>query len=165
MADWVGRVGVALDPLARRLREKLRTLAILHADETPVGMLDPGSGKLHRSYLFAYRSGEGPPIIAFDFCISRSGAHARAFLGDWCGALMVDDYSGYKEGFKHGITELACWAHARRMFVDPYQASGSKIAEEAIARIGALYRIEAEAKDRSTAEPRAAPASGRARAA
>ena len=45
LAEWVGRMGVALDPLAQRLAELLRQQSILHADETPVRQLDPGSGK------------------------------------------------------------------------------------------------------------------------
>ncbi|SFN72428.1 IS66 family transposase [Dokdonella immobilis] len=143
--EWIGACGVALQPLVNRLRDTLLAQTILHADETPVAMLEPGTGKTHRSYLFAYRSGIGPPIIAFDFCISRSGKHAQRFLGDYGGALMVDDYSGYKALFATGVTELACWAHARRKFVDQYKASGSKIAQAAIERIAVLYRIEAEA--------------------
>jgi len=150
LAEWIGACGVALQPLVDRLREALLSLPVLHADETPVGMLEPGSGKTHRSYLFAYaaaaRSGSGPPIIVFDFCTSRSGQHARRFLGDYRGALMVDDYVGYKAMFAAGITELGCWAHARRKFVDQHKASGSPIAREAIERIAVLYRIEAEAK-------------------
>ena len=146
LAEWIGACGVALQPLVDRMREALLPLPVLHADETPVGMLEPGKGKTHRSYLFAYRSGIGPPITVFDFCTSRSGQHARRFLGDYQGALMVDDYVGYKAMFAAGMTELGCWAHARRKFVDQHKASGSPIAREAIERIAVLYRIEAEAK-------------------
>jgi hypothetical protein len=60
---------------------------------------------------------------------------------------MVDDYAGYKALFREGVTELACWVHVRRKFVEVAQASGSPLAQEAVERIGALYRIEAEAKD------------------
>jgi transposase len=149
LAEWIGACGVALQPLVDRMRDALRQLRVLHADETPVGMLQPGSGKTHRSYLFAYRSGIGPPITVFDFCTSRSVQHARRFLGDYQGALMVDDYVGYKAMFAAGMTELGCWAHARRKFVDQYKASGSPIARTAIERIAVLYRIEAEAKSMS----------------
>lgn len=144
--EWIGACGVALQPLVDRLQCELRIQPILHADETPVAMLQPGTRKTHRSYLFAYRSGIGPPIIVFNFCTSRSGEHARDFLGTYRGALMVDDYSGYKALFAKGVTELACWAHARRKFVDQHKASGSKVAEEAIAHIAVLYRIEAQAQ-------------------
>ena len=55
LAEWVGRVGVALQPLADRLTELLRARSVLHADETPVPQLDPGNGKTKKAYLWAYR--------------------------------------------------------------------------------------------------------------
>ncbi len=143
LAEWIGACGVALQPLSDRLRSELKQHPVLHADETPVAMLDPGAGKTQRSYLFAYRTGSGPPIVLFDFCTSRSGKHARRFLEGFQGALMVDDYSGYKSLFTEGLIELGCWAHARRKFVDLHKASGSEIAREAITRIAGLYRVEA----------------------
>jgi transposase len=150
--EWIGACGVALRPLVDCLHRALRSQTILHADETPVAMLQPGTGKTHRSYLFVYRSGIGPPLIVFDFCTSRSGEHARRFLGDYRGALMVDDYSGYKASFAKGVIELGCWAHARRKFVDQHKASGSAVAREAIERIAVLYRIEAQAKGMTAAD-------------
>ena len=145
LAEWTGRTGVALEPLVDRLRERLLQGAILHGDETPVAQLDPGSGKTHRSYLWAWRSNDlagGPPIIVFDYRESRAGAHARDFLGDWRGHLLVDDYAGYKALFGERIIELGCWAHARRKFYELYQAQGSPIAGEALRRIGELYAVE-----------------------
>ena len=147
MAEWLGRAGVALQPLVNALRAELQGHAVLHADETPVAMLDPGAGKTKRAYLFAYRTATKEPIVVFDFCTSRSGKHAAAFLGDWRGALMVDDYAGYKALFASGVTELGCWAHARRKFVDLHKASGSAIAQQAIGHLAALYQIEAKARD------------------
>lgn len=146
LAEWIGACGVALQPLVDRLRSELKQHPVLHADETPVAMLDPGAGQTRRSYLFAYRNAVGPPIVVFDFCTSRSGEHARRFLGEYQGALMVDDYAGYKALFAKGVTELGCWAHARRKFFDLQAASGSPIAREALAHIARLYRVEAEAK-------------------
>ena len=83
VAQWVGRIGVALQPLAERLAELLLERNVLHADETPVAQLDPGKGKTHRAYLWAYRSNvleTGPPIMVFDYQISRAGRHAQDFL-------------------------------------------------------------------------------------
>lgn len=39
MADWVGRRGVALEPLVKCLHELLLSEPILHADETPVSIM------------------------------------------------------------------------------------------------------------------------------
>jgi len=146
-AEMVGAVGVALQPLVDFLHEQVVTEGVLHADETPVEQLDPGRGKTKRAYLFAYRTAGPHPLIVFDYCPSRSGEHARRFLGKWRGALMVDDFVGYKALFEAGVTELACWAHARRKFVELEKASGSEIAKEAIERIAVLYRIEKACKE------------------
>jgi transposase len=51
LSDWVGRSGVALKPLAGRHQELLLNRDMLHADETPVAQLDPGSGKTKKAYL------------------------------------------------------------------------------------------------------------------
>ena len=148
LGEWIGRIGVALQPLADRLAELLRERSCLHADETPVRQLDPGSGKTKHAYLWAYRSNvldDGPPLVVFDYQTSRAGAHARAFLQDWRGHLMVDDYAGYKALFTTGPTELACLAHIRRKFFDVHAASGSPVAEEALRRITQLYAVEQKA--------------------
>jgi transposase len=155
MAEWIGRIGVALQPLVDRLSELLKQRSVLHADETPVQQLDPGKGKIKRAYLWAYRSNnldEGPPIVIFEFQPGRSSSHARTFLADWQGHLMVDDYSGYKALFGMGITELACLAHARRKFFDLHAANQHSVAAEALARIAELYQIESAAKHDSIDE-------------
>lgn len=149
LAEWVGRIGVALQPLADRLTELLKERKVLHADETPVPQLDPGKGQTKRAYLWVYRSNDledGPPIVVFEFQPGRSGSHARTFLSGWQGHLMVDDYAGYKQLFKQGITELACLAHVRRKFFDLYAANQHPVAAEALRRIGELYHIEEQAK-------------------
>jgi transposase len=89
LADWVSAAGAALAPLVAAMRQELLCEPVVHADETPVAMLDPGAGQTRRAYLFAYRSATPErPITIFDFCPSRSGEHARRFLGDWKGTLM-----------------------------------------------------------------------------
>lgn len=155
LAEWTGRTGVALEPLVGRLRHHLLRGAVLHGDETPVAQLDPGTGKTHRAYLWAWRNNAlegGPPIVVFDYRESRSGAHARDFLGDWAGHLMVDDYAGYKALFGERIIEQGCWAHARRKFHDLYQAQGSPIAEKALHGIGALYGVERQGRELDIAD-------------
>lgn len=159
MAEWVGRVGVALQPLVDRLTWHLLQGNTLHADETPIAQLDPGKGKTRRSYLWAYRSNDlepGPRIIVFDYQAGRSGRHAQNFLENWQGHLLVDDYGGYKALFSKKQTnpcvELACWTHARRKFFDLHKANNSPMAFEALQRIGNLYAIEAEGKDLTIAE-------------
>jgi transposase len=122
-----------------------RERSVLHADETPVPQLDPGTGKAKKAYLWAYRKNDlepGPPILVFDYQPGRHGVHARNYLERWQGHLMVDDYAAYTALFTEGVTELACLAHARRKFFDLYAANQSLVAAEALRRIGELYEVE-----------------------
>ena len=154
LAEWVGRMGVALQPLADRLPALLRERKVLHADETPVAQLDPGNGKTRRAYLWAYRSNvlqTGSPMVVFDYQGSRAGKHAQRFLKGWEGPLMIDDFGGYKALFANGVTELGCLAHARRKYFDLNAAQANPIAQEALERITALYAIEAQGRDMDSA--------------
>jgi len=56
LAQWIGACGVQLQPLVDAMRSQLLTQPVLHADETPLAMLDPGAGKTHRAYLWTYCS-------------------------------------------------------------------------------------------------------------
>lgn len=144
LADWTGAAGVALMPLVSAMKADLLQRPVIHADETPVALLDPGAGKTARAYLFAYCATDGPPITIFDFCVSRSGEHAKRFLGSFRGHLVVDDYAGYKALFAQGVTEVGCWAHIRRLFFELHAAKASAHAEPALRHIAELYRIEAQ---------------------
>ena len=75
-------MGVTLQPLVDALKTEMLTYPVLHADETPVAMLDPGKGKTHRAYLWSYSIGAFEPIkaVIYDFTDSRAGKHAQEFL-------------------------------------------------------------------------------------
>ena len=154
LSSWVGACGAKLQVLVDQLKSQVLSHAVLQADETPVATLAPGTGKTHRSYLWAYATGEFESLraVVYDFTPSRSGEHARAFLGGWRGHLVCDDFSGYKASFSVGVTEVGCMAHARRHFFDLHAANKSTLAAEAIERIGQLYAIEREIKALTPAE-------------
>jgi len=70
--------------------------------------------------------------------------------------LQVDGYGGYKVLAEKGDVRLAfCWSHVRRRFYELAQAGSAPIASEALTRIAAFYRIEAEIQGRSAEERRA----------
>ena len=154
LAQWVGVCGVQLQPLVDALKNEILSHAVLHADETPVAMLKPGNKRTHRAYLWAYAPGafENLKAVVYDFCESRAGEHARTFLGDWTGALVCDDFAGYKQSFALGITEAGCLAHSRRKFFDLHVSNKSEIAGQALTYIGQLYEIEREVKSLSAEE-------------
>ncbi len=150
LCSWMGQGEYWLNILAGACKEALLMGSILHADETPLPVLHPGSGKTQKAYLWVYRSQADAlhPVVVFDYAPDRKGIHPQRFLGDWQGILQTDDYSGYDALYrKGGIIEAGCWAHVRRHFYDVNEGAPSPVAQNALLRIRKLYEIEAEIKD------------------
>ena len=143
----LGCAGAVLTPLAESLHRMLLTRDVLHADETPLQILDTKKGgKSHSGYLWTYVSGEksGPAVVCFDSQPGRSSRYVAEYLKDWTGSLVVDGYPAYETlaGQNKGVALAGCWAHARRNFAELYKASKDPRAEMAVRQIAGLYRLE-----------------------
>ncbi len=155
LADWVGATSELLAPLQDALRQYVMNPGKLHADDTPVPVLAPGTGKTKLGRLWAYVRDDRPagdlaaPAVWFAYSPDRKGEHPHRHLKTFCGTLQADGYAGFNRLYDDGrIREAACWAHVRRKFFDLHQAHASPIATEALERIGQLYRIESEIRGR-----------------
>jgi len=152
LAAWGGQTGAQLMPLYEAHRAFVLASRVLHADETPIALLDPGGGKTRKAYMWAYARGafDPEPGVVYDFRPGRGGKYPFEFLQGWSGTLVCDDYGGYDAALKlSGRIEAGCLAHARRKFDELVKANASQVAVQAIVRIAALYRIEADARDLS----------------
>jgi transposase len=150
LAAWSGQTGAQLMPLYEAHRAFVLGARVVHADETPIALLDPGGGKTKKAYMWAYARGafEPEPGVVFDFCAGRGGKYAVEFLKGWTGTLVVDAYAGYDAALAlDGRSTAYCLAHARRKFDELVKANASVVAAQAIQRIAWLYRIEADAKE------------------
>ena len=128
----------------------------LHADDTPVPVLEPGRGVTKTGRLWTYVRDDRPAgstdaaAVWFQYSPDRKGERPAAHLKNFAGILQADGYAGFDQLYARGdIVEAACWAHVRRKFYDIHAANDSPIAAEALTRIGALYAIEAELRGRS----------------
>jgi transposase len=155
LADWVGQCSALLAPLVGSLSRYVLSGSKLHADDTPVPVLQPGRGTTKQGRLWTYvrddrPSGSAdPPAAWFAYSPDRKGVHPRMHLKGFEGVLQADGYAGFDRLFneadlQHPIREAACWAHVRRKFYDIHQATKSPAALEALNRIGELYAIEEE---------------------
>lgn len=173
LVDWCGQGMRVLAPLVTRLRAEVMASDRLHADDTPVRVLDPsrrvdGIGKgVKEGRIWTYLrddrpwGGAGPPAVAYHFSPDRKSVHPQTHLAAFTGILQADAYSGFKTLYEPDaegrvkIREAACWAHLRRDFHDVWTATRSDIARKALDRIGALYDIEREITGRPPDERRA----------
>jgi transposase len=156
LADWVGQAAFLLEPLAAAITRHVRAGVALHADDTPVPVLDPGRGRTKTGRLWVLVrderpwSGRAPPAVTYLYSPDRKGEHARTLLQGCRGFLHADGYAGfgglYAPDPVSGVAplhEVACWAHGRRKLFEVHAATGSAIAKEALERIAALFEIEA----------------------
>ncbi|CAM5786948.1 IS66 family transposase [Ottowia pentelensis] len=165
LASIAGQAGAALEPLHDALRRFILSCAVLHADETPVALLDPGAGKTRRAYVWAYARSwhDAVPGVIYEFCAGRGAQYPLAFLerhGErWSGTLLTDRYSAYETVVDPRLYPdrrgAACVAHARRNFEELTQGGTSVVGLEAVRRFARIYGIEAELKDLSDDERRA----------
>ena len=157
LADWVGGCSRLLAPLVEALGRYVLAAEKLHADDTPVPVLDPGRGTTRTGRLWTYvrddcASGStDPPAVLFRYSPDRKGEHAQAHLTRFSGVLQADAYAGFDRLYGDRIREAGCWAHVRRKFYDFHAATHSPVAAEALRRIAALYAIEAEIRGQPAA--------------
>jgi transposase len=149
MADWVGQTATLMRPLVEAVGAHVMAAERVHADDTTVPVLNPGSGKTKTGRLWCYVrddrpfAGQAPPAVLYRYSPDRKGEHPRTQLAPFRGILQADGYAGYAGLYDRGVTEAACWAHVRRKFFDVHAATQSSLAQEALHRIAALYAVEA----------------------
>ena len=160
LVDWCGRAMQVLQPLIERIETAIMGSDLLHADDTPIRVLDrtmrdKGLGKgVKKGRIWAYVrdqrpwAGSSPPGAIYYFAPDWKEEHVQSHLGRRRGILQADGYKGYAKLYAPEpdgtprLREAACWAHLRRDFHDFWTSHKSEIAREALDRIGALYDIE-----------------------
>ena len=60
LTDWVGQTSALLRPLVDSVARHVRQDVKVHADDTPVSVLDPGRGRTKIARLWAYVRDDRP---------------------------------------------------------------------------------------------------------
>jgi transposase len=147
---WCGDVAGLVEPLYRRMAERVRQSHVVATDDTVLPMLGPGQTQSTR--MWVYVGDEANPYNVFDFTMNRGREGPKEFLKNYTEVLLADAYGGYN-GVVAGnaITRAGCWSHARRKFVEA-EKTAPEIAREAVDLIGRLFAVEKQAKEVSVAE-------------
>jgi transposase len=156
LAGWVGKMAGLVRPLIEAIEAHVMASNTLHADDTPVPVLEPGLGKAKTGRLWVYLRDErpwgstAPPAVIYRYAPDRKGERPREHLTNFTGHLHADGYAGFgelyeaKNGKPPSVAEVACWAHVRRKFYDINVATKAPLAVEAMTRIGKLFEIESK---------------------
>lgn len=149
LAGWVAECSHLLTPLVEAIRRHTLSGKTLHADDTPVPVLEPGRGRTKTGRLWTYVRDERPagsdvpPAVWFAYSPDRQGKHPQRHLAHYAGVIHADGYAGFNKLYDTGERlESACWAHLRRKFYEVHQAQASPLAATALNYIQQLYRVE-----------------------
>ena len=118
----------------------------IHTDDTPVPIQSPGQKRCRQGRIWCYLGDEANPYTVYDYTPRRTRDGPARWLQGYQGYLQADAYGGYDGIYSGGhVTEVACWAHARRKFYDA-QDSDPHRAAQMLALVAELYTVEREAK-------------------
>jgi transposase len=146
LCDLVAACATLLDPVYRAMITRLKKSFAIHADESPVKLLQPR----RTAYAWLYLGDAANPYTLFDLTPGRGEEYPAAFLEGYSGFVHADGYAGYNPIHGSGTRHLGCWAHVRRKFVDARTNNAGK-ASEALAYIRTLYAVEKEILDENLA--------------
>lgn len=146
LTDWVSGTAKLLTPLYEAHKKQVLSTHYLHADETPIKVLDRDKkGKTHRGYFWVYHNSV-ERLALFEYRMGRGREGPQEVLKDFTGYLQTDGYAVYDDFDKQtGITLLHCMAHARRGFTESLNNDQMRAAY-ALDHIQQLYAIERKAK-------------------
>jgi len=153
MCDWMRDSAAALKALYDLMVREVLASKVIHTDDTPVDVLDRNLPETRIGRFWMYVGDGDHPYDVFTYTANRSRDGPMTFLQGWGKDerrfLQADAFGGYDviyRGEAGGrVTEVACWAHARRKFYEA-RTSDSATATQALAYIRLLYDIEDEAK-------------------
>jgi transposase len=154
MADWIRVVAENwLILIYHSIKKGLLSGDYLQVDETPIEYLDENhKGKTRKGWLWVYSHPGGD--VLYDWKLSRGADSLRSFLTGFSGIVQSDGYAVYdKIAQEQRLTQIGCWAHARRKFFEAYKL-GQEGAIWYLHQIGQLYKnekyIQGEALDAAT---------------
>jgi transposase len=147
ITDWVSNTCILITPLYEALAKEVLATDYLHADETPIKVLEKDKkGETHRGYFWVYHNSL-QDLVLFDYQPGRGREGPSEMLKDFKGHLQTDGYAAYNIfDQQKDVTLMHCMAHARRKFVEA-QLNDAGRAEHALSQFQLLYAIERRAAD------------------
>jgi len=151
LSHWVIKSGELLLPLYKLLQDNIINYDIAFADETRLQVLkEENKDPTTKSYMWCFIGGSPEKrSILYRYDPGRAHTVIEDTLEDFTGYLHCDGYGCYDTyAVDHNVLLVACWAHARRKFVEITKAVKSKgLAHKFVKLIGKLYTVETKCRN------------------
>ena len=152
LSNWIISAASELECVYDYMREKILKRDYIHADETPVKVIDnKGCESKSKHYMWVYVSEDvDSSIIMYDYQKTRSSVCPTKFLEGFSGYLQTDGYSGYNK--IQNVKRYYCLAHIRRKFHEIIVELKPETLKQSRAVIGfnyceQLYKIEKDIRE------------------
>jgi transposase len=147
LCGWMAAAANLLTPLYALMLTEVLKSRVVQTDETRLPVQDPNQDKTKSGRLWVFIGDREHPFTVYDYTPTKARDGPATILANFTGFLQADAANVFDGIYLPGaITEVACWAHARRYFHEARDSDAANSAE-ALARIRVFYAIEDEAKD------------------
>lgn len=150
LSNWMIKSSNLLLPLYKLLIDNIETYDMAYADETRAQVLKEVDRRAEqKGYMWCFIGG---PInkrsIVYHYDPGRSHTIIEELFPDFTGYLHCDGFSGYDAYSKdRDVSQVGCWAHARRKFVEVTKLSSAQgLAHKIVKLIAKLYAVEKSCK-------------------
>ncbi len=158
MCRWMSVVADHLTPLYDLIHKLIRKSFFVKIDASWAKYRSiMTKGRCKQGYIWGFLGDADYPYVWYGFETNGTREGPARVLGDYSGYVQCDAQNIYDRIFmpddgnmndpevlKRLPTEVGCWAHARRKFVDASKVSPE--AAEVVKMIGVLYGIEKKSK-------------------
>lgn len=167
MTNWQETAAEALEPLREILHEEVISGNVIHADETPVKVINQKPDEIknelgiqedaelkdrEKCYIWVLMGGkENHPVLEYNFRWTRCKNNVLPLIEGFSGYMMTDGLSSYhttaeeyNKTHDKKIISCACNAHNRRKYFDAWKNGNDLDAEPALEYYQTIYEIERE---------------------
>ena len=139
LGDWVRQAATLLKPLRDLMHRRVLKAHAIWTDDTRSRYAELGRDTMPKGHFWVAIGDTTAPYTVFDFTTGYSAKEGpEPFFEGFKGYVHADCLKQYATLFaKKGVWHVACWAHARRKFLEAGES-----AKSAVEFIGQLYRIE-----------------------
>ena len=153
LSNWLIHSANLLTPLVKLMEADIHTYDIAFADETSLQVLkEKDRLPTQKSYMWLFIGGQpSKRAFVYQYHPTRSHQIPMEFFADFNGYLHADCYQAYVTlAQRDSLVHVACFAHARRYFVDVVKANKKKgVAHQVVELMDNLYKIERELKEQN----------------
>jgi transposase len=144
MADWIRITAEWLEPIYKRMHQRLLEGSYLQVDETPVRCNDPDEKNAGTKEGWLWVVSRPGSDVVFDWRLSRKHGELTSLVEGFSGILQSDAYAAYFGYAKNHpeVKWVGCWAHARRKFFEA-KSEDPKAVAFVLRIIGWMYETEA----------------------